>query len=116
MISNKGRVKSNLGVKSYGSLDKRKEQKETLKKGKKSEQEKAYYRVMILGKNWYVHRLQGMVFDQQGLLDAIRDCLKEKGYVFVGDTNEEIYEKMEEDNAVVVPVPKKSRKRKRESN
>ena len=116
MISNKGRVKSNKGKKSYGSLPKRKET--TLKKGKKSEQEKAYYSVGILGKNFRVHRLQGMVFDQQGLLNAIRRLLIEKGYVFVGDTRAEIYEKMEEDNAVVVPVPttKKSRKRKRESN
>ena len=112
MISNKGRVKSNKGKKSYGSLPKRKEKKETLKKGKKSEQEKAYYRVEILGKHWYVHRLQGMVFDQQGLLDAIRDSLIEKGYVFVGDTNQEIYEKMEEDNRNFVPK-KKSKKRKR---
>ena len=52
-----------------------------------------------------------------GLLDAIRDCLKEKGYVFVGDTREEIYEKMEEDNRDFVPVPKKkSRKRKRNND
>ena len=77
-----------------------------MKKGKKSEQEKAYYRVMILGKNFRVHRLQGMVFDQQGLLDAIHDSLIEKGYVFISNKNDEIYEKMEEDNRNFVPKKK----------